>query len=121
MKLSVFVLTVVFAVGLAGCQSGGDAGKADEKAPDCDKVCQHAFNLELAAASDEEKKDYEQEKEEYITDCTEACKEKMDDIAKKCVVVAKAAADLKTCKKEARKRAKAAKGEKKSEEKPAEK
>ena len=114
-KLSVFAM-VAFAMGLAGCK-GGDAAKDNEKAPDCKMVCEHAYALEVAAASDEEKKDYEQEKDEYFKECGEACGSKMDDEAKKCVIVAKAVDDLKTCKKDARARAKAAQGEKKPEEK----
>ena len=119
-KLSVFALAVIFAIGLAGCKGSGDAGKANEKAPDCEMVCQHAYATELAAASDEEKKDYEREKDEFFKDCAEACEKKMDDEARKCVVVAKSKDDLKACKKASRKRAKAAKGEKKGEEKKTE-
>ncbi|MFH1530601.1 MAG: hypothetical protein ABIK09_07695 [Pseudomonadota bacterium] len=115
-KLSVVALAAVFALGLAGCKGGGDEKKED-KAPACDKVCEHAYGVELASASEAEKKDYEQEKDEYFKDCNEACGSEMDDDAKKCVMAAKAKDDLKTCKKESRKRRKAAKADKGSEEK----
>lgn len=115
-KLSVFALAVVFALSLAGCKGGGDE-KKDEKAPACDKLCEHAYGVELAAASEAEKKDYEQEKDEYFKECAAACEKRMDDEGKKCVMAAKAKDDLKTCKKELRKRAKAKKGEEKPEEK----
>lgn len=109
-KLAVVLFALVFTLGVIGCKGEGD------KAPTCDKVCAKVMEVMASGLSDEEKKEMEKEKAEFMKDCAEDCAKQIDDEAKKCIMAAKTEDDLKTCEKDAKKRRKAAKKDEKKDE-----
>ena len=111
-KLAVVVFALVFSLGLVGCK---------DKVPACDKVCEQVLKILSEGASDEDKKNMEEGKEEFMKDCIEDCGKQLDDEAKKCVMASKTEDDLKKCEKDAKKRKKDAKKDEKKDEKKEEK
>ncbi|MFH1532202.1 MAG: hypothetical protein ABIK09_15865 [Pseudomonadota bacterium] len=111
-KLAVLLFGLVFAMGVVGCKDKAEG----EKAPACDKICEHVMKIMSEGLSDDEKKEMEGEKAEFMKDCIEDCDKQLDDEAKTCVIAGKTEDDLKKCEKDARKRKKEAKKEGKKEE-----